>query len=357
MWVFVVLLIAPMLIHQIAIGKNGIDYEKQNKNAILFFFVFLTVLLALRHESVGKDTGEYIYYFNKISAMNLNEIGAYSLEMGFKYYIKIVSLFTQTPQVFLAITAFVTIAMIYPTYKRLCVDASLTIVLFCTMSTFVMMFSGIRQMIAIGIGFFAYEFTRKKKWIPFIIAVFVAMLFHTSAFMLFFMYPLYHARITKRWLFAVVPALAIIFVFNRQIFSVLSVILEHYTKYKGEITQTGAYTMIILFAVFVVFAFLIPDEECLDDEVIGLRNFMLFSLTIQMFAPLHTIAMRMNYYYIIFIPLLLPKIVESRSERWSEIAIAGRHIMVVFFLMYFFMVASSGGSLGVFPYHFFWENV
>ena len=183
------------------------------------------------------------------------------------------------------------------------------------------------------------------------------MSFHTSAFMLAFMYPVYHAKITKKWLLAVVPSLILVFVFNKQIFSVLTMIIERYTKYEGGITTTGAYTMIILFAIFAVFSFVIPDETLLDDEAIGLRNFLLLSVALQMFAPLHAIAMRMNYYYIIFIPLLMPKIIESRSERWGQVAVVGRHIMVLFFLVYFFINVTSDGNLEVVPYHFFWENV
>ena len=116
--------------------------------------------------------------------------------------------------------------------------------------------------------------------------------------------------------------------------------------------------MLILFAIFAVFAFAIPDETLLDDETIGLRNFLLMAVALQMFAPLHTIAMRMNYYYIIFIPLLLPKIIEARSKTWSQVAIMGRHVMVGFFLVYFFYNAYTGtNNLHVFPYHFFWEVV
>ena len=102
---------------------------------------------------------------------------------------------------------------------------------------------------------------------------------------------------------------------------------------------------------------MIPDETRLNKETIGLRNFLLFSLVLQMFAPLHVLAMRMNYYYIIFIPLLLPQIIASRSERWGSVAVVGRYVMVVFFLIYFFISASNGGGLHVFPYHFFWEAV
>ena len=186
---------------------------------------------------------------------------------------------------------------------------------------------------------------------------FLALSIHTSAFMLLFMYPLYHAKITKKWLYVVVPVLLVIWVFNRPIFSALSVIIEQFTKYEGGVSSTGAYTMLILIGLFTVFAFVIPDEAALDEETIGMRNFLLMTLVIQMFAPLHMLAMRMNYYYIIFIPLLMPKIIACRSNRWKQIAWAGRHVMVAFFLVYFFISARSGGNLRVFPYHFFWETV
>lgn len=352
---FAILLFVPVFIQHI--GIKGIDYEKKNKFVLFFFFVTLTILVMFRHESIGNDTRNYIYYFSNFSKMDWTKVGSDSLEFGFSYFNKIISLFSTEPLFFLAVTAIAVSIMIYPTYKRLCIDPSLTIVLFCIMSTFVMMFSGIRQMLAVGIGFIAYEFTRNKKLIPFILAVLLAITFHTSAFMLAFMYPLYHAKITKKWLYVVVPVLMIVLVFNRPIFSVLSLIIEQFTSYEGSVSSTGAYTMLILFGVFAVFAFVIPDDSLLDDETIGLRNFLLLSIVIQMFAPLHNLAMRMNYYYIIFIPLLLPKIIKCRSERWKQVAVAGRHAMVIFFLVYFFINANSGGNLHVFPYHFFWEEI
>ena len=357
MGVFYLLLLVPMMMQYIVIKGLHIDYQKRNKAAVNFFFVLLTLLIALRHQSVGTDTESYIRFFKAFSRMDWSEIRRAELEVGFRYLNKLISLVSKDPQFFLAVVAILVSAMIYPAYKRLCADASFVIVLYCTMSTFVMMFSGLRQMIAIAVGFIAYGFTRQKRLILFILSVLLAMSFHTSAFMLAFMYPLYHARITKKWLYAVVPILALSFVFNRQIFGTLSLILEQYTEYDAEITSTGAYTMLVLFGAFAAFSFLIPDERKLDEETIGLRNFLLLTFSLQMFAPLHSLAMRMGYYYMIFVPLLLPKIVECRSKRWNQVAILSRHVMVVFFLLYFFVTASGGGGLNVFPYHFFWESV
>lgn len=358
MGMYIVLLLMPMLLQHIAIKEGPANHNKKNQRALAFFFILLTVMLVLRHETVGTDTQNYLKILNDISKTGWTGLFRKDIEIGFVFFCKVISSVFPNPQFFIAITAILGMVMIYPTYKRLCLDASLTVMLFCLMSTFFMMFSGIKQMLAIGLGFIAYGFTRKKMILPFLFVVVLAITFHTSAFMLFFMYPLYHARITKNWLVAVIPALGLLFVFNEPVFSFLGIFIERYTDYDAEITATGAYAMIFLFALFAIFAFVIPDEKKLDRETIGLRNFLLMALALQMFAPLHTLAMRMNYYYIIFIPLLMPKIIEARSHRWKNVAIWGKNVMTAFFFVYFFMTLDGGlATLNVYPYHFFWEYV
>lgn len=357
MGVFYVLLFAPIIMQHFVVKKTYIDYETKNKNALAFFFCFLTLLIMLRHESIGNDTRNYIHFFKQFSVTDWKNVEKYNFEIGYSYFSKIISVFTKNPQIFLSVTAIVTMGMIYPTYKRLCLDSSLTIVLFCTMPTFVMLFSGIRQMLALGIGFLAYEVTRNKKWNLFILIVCLAITFHTSAFMLAFMYPLYHAKITKKWLLILIPLLGTVFIFNERIFSFLLLILSRFTEYEGVITSTGAYTMLVLFVIFVIFSFVILDESVVDKETNGLRNFLLFSCVIQFFAPLHAWAMRMSYYYIIFVPLLIPKILSYSSARWKSIGILGRYVMLLFFFVYFFINANGEVDLNVFPYRFFWEAV
>ena len=245
---FILLIFVPIMIQHTKI--NGIDYQKKNDFSLTVFFVFLTILIMLRHEGVGNDTRNYIHYFERFAKIEWSKLGQQHLELGFAFFNKVISVFSSVPQVFLAIVSVVVSALIFPTYKRLCRDASLTIVLFCVMSTFVMMFSGIRQMLAIGIGFVSYRYTREKKFFAFLISVVVAMSFHISAFMLFLMYPLYHVRITKKWLYFVVPVMMVAFVFNRQIFAVLTGILARFSRFDGTMASTGAYTMLLLFAAF-----------------------------------------------------------------------------------------------------------
>lgn len=358
MWVFYILLFLPMLIRLLKTQGRDIGSQKANQTVMGIFFLMLTVLIMLRHESVGSDTRNYISYFKTYVNTNWSEVSNKTLEVGYGYFNKVVSLLSTNPQFFLAVAACCASVMIYPTYKRLCVDSTLTISLFATMSTFVMMFSGIRQMLAIAIGFIAYNFTRKKRLVLFVLSVALAMTIHISAFMIAFMYPAYHIKISKKSLLWVVPLLGITLIFNEAIFSFLATYLEQYTKYEADITSTGAYAMLLLFVVFTVFAFVLPDESAMDKETLGLRNFLVLSLALQMFALLHTLAMRMNYYYIIFIPLLIPRIIMYRKKEMRQLASLARIVMVIFFTVYFFYNAyTADNNLRVFPYHFFWESV
>lgn len=316
----------------------------------------LTILVMFRHKYIGNDTANYIHYFGLFSRMDWSFTGPDSLEIGYMVINKLISLIYNDPHFFLAVIGFAVSAMLYPTYRRLCVDPALTITLFCTMTTFAMLFSGIRQMLAVGIGVIAYEFARKKWLIPFIIAIVVATTIHSSAFVLAFIYPLYHVRITKKIFYYSIPLLVLLFIFNRQIFGFIGSYLERFTRFNISETTTSAYSTLIMILIFTVFAFLIPDDRELDDETIALRNILLFSLILQMFAPVHLLAMRMNYYFIIFIPLLIPKIIEKPRIRFRQVALIARYVMVIFFFVYFFITATPGNKLHIIPYHFFWEN-
>lgn len=363
MWPYILLLTFPMIVQYVPfrnLTAIELDIFKRNSNkAIGVFWAGIFLLLILRHETIGIDLPNYRLIFDFISKSNLEKSLNRSLEFGYSFLNKVVSVFSTDFRWLLIVVAVLSVHFIAKAYVKFSCDAALTIVLFVNLSNFVLLFSGLRQAIAISLGFLAFEFVRQKKFVRFLIVVIVAMLFHTSAFMLLFMYPIYHVRITKKSLIFVVPVIGVVFAFNRQIFSVLGLILSRYTKYDATITSTGAYTMLILFILFAIFSYLIPDESKLDNDTIGFRNFLLLSVVLQIFASLHPLAMRMNYYYMAFIPLLMPKIIENRSKRWNQVAVIARYVMIVFFFAYFCIGASNGdnNSLQTFPYRFLWEDV
>ena len=67
MGVFFVLLLVPIMMQHIVISGHSIDREKKNNQALGFFFLWLTFLVVCRHENIGNDTENYIYYYVNFS--------------------------------------------------------------------------------------------------------------------------------------------------------------------------------------------------------------------------------------------------------------------------------------------------
>jgi hypothetical protein len=132
---------------------------------------------------------------------------------------------------------------------------------------------------------------------------------------------------------------------------------DEYAERYSELESTGAYSILILLILFAIYSFLIPDNNELDNDTIAMRNFLLFSVCIQCFAPIHTLAMRMNYYFLIFIPILIPRIIKCRKRNLKEIAQLSQVIFVMFFAVYFFYEAYTGEDvLSIYPYIPFWKG-
>lgn len=344
----------------------GAGEEVSEKNfAIPVFFCLLWILLACRGIDIGKDTRNYQWFFEQYANGSFLQALTGELEPLFGLLNWLLSKLTGGNfQVYLGIVAAITIipiALLYNQDKR---HSYLKIILFLNMSVFVMLFSGIRQAIAMGIGLIAFQFVKKKKLILFLIMVVVAMAVHQSAFMLFFMYPLYYLKLNKKHAFFVIPLIALVFVFNEPIFKVLLNIISLLgTRYDDYVVieNTGAITMIVCFAAFTLFAYIIPDDIKVDAEFIALRNYLVLVTILQCFAPLHNLAMRMNYYYILFVPIVIPKVIDYAEIRWREVAKLAEIVLCVFFTLYFIFTVytgcqSGGGSLDTYPYIPFWVD-
>ena len=345
----------PLVANFFMLGDRG---KKKNRFLITIFFVLYFLLLALRSEEIGIDLTNYkSIYINcgKSSWKNIfNSIG--EIEVGYAVLCKLIYSTNASFHTFMVVVAIIEIVPLMILYREEVENAFLSVVLFLIVGIFPMLFSGLRQSIAISLGAIAFLLLKNRKIILFIIVVFFATTFHTSAFMLFFMLPLYYLKITKKWLIVFVPMIIAMMIFNVQIFSVLVKLLpERYDNYEAK--PTGAFAMLILYILFSVYAYVISDESKIDQETIGLRNFLLFSIILQIFASINTVAMRMNYYYIIFIPLLLPKVMKNSQPKYKDINRLAEMIMIIFFLFYFFYGAYYGEDiLQIYPYEFFWGN-
>ena len=335
---------------------------KQRNPVLPIFFICFLLILALRHETIGRDLDAYKYYFNAYSQISYSKYPIFSGEWLFKWTNIFIGQLVNDYQLYLGIIAVITVLPIAYTYCQQKNHGYVQMVIFVNMSTFIMLFSGIRQSLAIAMGMIAYQFVKRKKLIWFLLFAYLALAFHHSGFMVFLMYPMYHAKLRKQHLMFVVPAIALIFIFKVKIFAFLNEILsETSDKYGSEINDAGAYMSLVLFAIITVFIYVVSTDEEMDEEAFGLRNFLVLTVALQCFASLHPLSMRLNYYYIIFIPMAVGRCLNFKKEKYKEIADLGEIVLCVFFTIYFIWntynsFKTGRSALDTIPYKFFWER-
>ena len=346
-------------------SKKGIisianDYRtRRTYITIGIFFGIFTIMLMLRSNTCGVDMPRYEYFFNNDINLSFREIiHMYNLEVGFHIFNKLITLVSENFQFYTAIVALVCMIPIWILYAKNTELPYLSIAVFMTVAPFSLFFSGIRQSLAISIVPLAYHFIKNRKFIPFIFSVIFASLFHQSAIIMILMYPVYWVKFTKRWLWFVSPAIAIILFFNSRIYALIAPLMgERYFERYGEVSSTGAYAIVLLLFIFVIYASLIMDNEKIDEDVQGLRNLLFLSTALQCFAPVNTIAMRMNYYSLILVPIMISKIPTRAKAQYRQTAYASYIIMCVFFVVYYFYSATTGADImQIYPYIPFWAD-
>lgn len=352
-------LIVLTVIVRIALSANGETLaakRSHEKTTISFFFLGYLTLLCLRADTVGCDLATYIpkwfYAFQEIDWVTLFEM--YEEEWLFVGLTKLIGEFTSSKQIYLTVVATITVLPIMYLYREEAEDALLCCSAFLITLLFEMFFSGLRQGVAIAMGAPAYLYAKKKKIIPFLMMVLIAYGFHMTGLFIALIYPVYHLRITRKELVFVVPLIIVVYLFNDVILTKLFGIFgEHYIDkgYSVSTGTTGQTGLMMLYLIYFVYCFVVPDEGTLDKEFIGLRNLLILATIVQLFAPIHRVPSRINYYYNLFVPITLTKVPKYSliNKRISQLATL---VMIAVFIMRFIQ---KDDPLQVFDYKLFFE--
>lgn len=336
-------------------------HEKKTFGLSVFFILFF-FMLALRSQKTGVDLQNYfdIYrqsvstFFGKLIYGSKTD----SVELGYVALNKLVGYINEDFQFFIVIVALICVIPAMLFYRKEMEMPFLTMVLFCTVAPFSMYFSGLRQAIAMTFVFPAYILTRNRKKVLFVVTVICATLFHISALLMFIIYPVYHIKMKPKWLIFAVPVFIAGFVFRENIFRFLMNYLpaRYQTRY-GEITQTNAYGFFILLLLLSIYTWVIPGSTQLGDDLVGLRNLLMVATCIQSFASLHVIAMRYNFYFLLLIPILIPKIANRAAAQYKQIAQLSVFVLAIMLIIYFYANLFFGKDiLWLYPYIPFWEG-
>lgn len=327
-------------------GKKAMVYS-------LGVAVVLTLLLGLRHPSMGVDVEGYLAAFHRFSAMSWGEVlqlkAFLNYEKGYILFNKLVSSIWVNDPFFLlccAALSFLPIAAVIGRYSRNCRTSFL---IYLGLTAFPIPFSGLRQAIALAIAFSGFRFVEERKLLPYGIVIVIACSFHISAVVALLIYPLYWLRLDRAARYASMGIFPLLFFLRSRMWNWIVQV----TGRGAPALHSGSVNLMLLF--FGVYAYMVlfsPEKSRFD----GLINIHWLCCCVLAFAEVSAVVQRISYYFMLYLTLSLPELLQEikRQQGQKEYAL---HLMAVaggFLLFGLYNLRTTAWS-GAYPYRFFWE--
>ena len=150
------------------------------------FLIYLPLVIWSGFRGYVGDTGAYMKMFQEIPS-GLRNIPSYidtiEKDKGFYLFSAVIKdLISDNVNVYFIILALIQVALLIKVYRKYSSNYIVTFFLFVASTDYISwMFNGIRQFTAVTITFFAFEYILKKKYVPAVLTVLFAALFHGSA--------------------------------------------------------------------------------------------------------------------------------------------------------------------------------
>lgn len=329
------------------------------KEYIIIISIILILQSGLRHWSVGLDTMNYNFMFERAMEMSWNEIfesfkhlyqPGDNRDPGYNLFQKFIQLFTSNFQVYLILVAVIFFAafghFIYKNSSRIS-DAMMAFLIYSILFYSFFSITGIRQTLATAIALVSYEYIKKRKLLFFLILIFLASTIHKSV--LIFL-PFYFAPMIKNVKFfykTVLFVFPLLFIFRDTLNNFFTTVggYEDFARYEGAGTPIFSVLMILVS----IFSFVRYNEVVFQNPNTKL---MYFAIIIALFfTPLTWVnpsAMRVVQYFSIFMVLLVPMTIRTFKSSTDDL---NRVIYVFFVIAIILIYLLRAGS----EYKFFWQ--
>lgn len=359
------ILYAIMTVAALIVQYVSKDLKYRSRVICSFGFILVFLILALRHWSMGVDLGYYaiedvgyVPSFRKLNEYSWGEIlkmkEYLNYERGYIIFNKLVGSINSDKQFFLGTCAFINISVVALYIHKKSNLPFLSWIIFLGLPVFLMFFSGLRQSVAISVTMLSMHWVEKKKPIPFILTVLLAWLFHKSAILFLIAYPMYYVKLTDLQKFIFALMIPVVFVLKVPLFSVLSKLL----KDNVETESTGAGMLFVIFsAIYIALLLLNNYHNKKQNELI---NLFYIACICQAFSGLYSIAIRVGYYFMIYLAIALPNTIyefqfgNGRKGR-NEFVISYMVIFAAFLLFGIYSIENATWARTN-PYVFFWEK-
>lgn len=322
------------------------QYPKTRLFVILVIFFLGVIISGYRRFDFTEDNLSYIDYFIENSKKSLSQSWQDVLSNSDKdpFYYFLGNVFSKLGFTyrgwFVFIAAVYMGGFCYITYKY-SKDYFISMLILITQSYFYFSMTGLRQTLALGVCFFAYDFAVRKKPIKFVLAVFLAYLFHSSALVFVVFYFIKNLKINFKYWFATIIALAVSFLYPSFINNVVERLAwsEDIAKYADSTTGLTISGFIIQFCIL-LFCYVLTRFDSENDTY---RKpwfaAMVVGLIIQAFAVNIDNIFRMAMYFSVYGTLAVPDAIELQEIKSRRLAF---WIITALLMLYFLQSTKFG---------------
>lgn len=317
---------------------NSHPNNKTNISGFFFSFLILFTFSAVRF-NVGYDYGTYYKLIEDV----LKEEIAYSRLEYFNRVLIDVSRYINFPQLFFIISSFLVCFLVFITIKRNSIQTDISIWYFIGFPLFFMQsLTIIRQWIAIAFVFYGINFLKNNRYVFYLLTIFIASLWHQTAFVGLMIIPLFYFKSTKGLNIILLLSAPILYNILPEIIvrSDYAFLLKAQEYINNGIGEGNVNTKIIFIAIFfdvvnLLFYDKITKKDIFSEKLITIYNFgVVFFVIFQRFG---FIGGRGASYFLVFLILIAPyykNILSVKDELFLNILNKGVMILLFFTSLY-----------------------
>lgn len=363
MSVFTVLILWVFITYVISNKIRCKDNMTKKKIYCFLVFIALTFVAGFRSRYVGGvDTNVvYIPTFERICGMTMEQISLrYSKDISFYMLTKLFTYISTDYRVYLLVIAlFITgsycrFVYLYSNYPLM------SFLTFFALGYYGAEFQLLRHCIALSILLYAYPYIRDKMLLKFLIVVFIASLFHSTAVVFLLAYPISHVKIGLKQWGAIIAVIVLCYYGKSIVKYIMNFMLADVERYSNYIAAnysvtlsvTGALILICLYFVSFVLTNKVSRGE---EEVKILFNMSALSICFMAMVLIIGEFHRISMYFGIYNTLLLPASIDSyrrNGKRSREKIIIIMAIMLIL-IVYFLLFRLENDALN--NYKFYWQ--
>lgn len=347
---FLVLILILFLRSQLSLITD-IDLRRKQENRYLFVVsVILVLLAALRGLNVGADTFGYAIDYYNVNMMSLDYIkDYYSNYVGYYYLSKLFASIGIPLAFWFGFVEAVYMYAICKLIKRYSLDKLLSIFLFFTIGLFTFSVAGLKQVLAMSFMIIAFLNFVDKKYIRFLLFVYLSYICHPVALIFLAAFPLYLIRHRSYYWILIFVSVVFMTLFGKFFLgSMVSMLnddhFQAYLEFDNSYTSTTLifYIILILISIVGFRKYLIVDSNTSK----LFMGFTILALGLQFLSSISPNMFRLAFFYSPFMTILLPNTLKSIKNPDKQIITTILIVIVTFYFLY---------TSRTTPYKFFWQ--